>query len=279
MLYSDMFGKSGFLGISRVRRAVAFYVVGTNFHVAPLLLLCLPPAIVLWKKKRGGSASWSPATSLLIIFVLGQLVVLAFFEQIYFRYLIAPLPLLVLLEARSLTWCFGRPWARYGVVALLVLTNWIGAILPISALSNRGPHRFDFPLIEYVRGITSEYEDSREDVIDFFLANASASESVFVMDVEAPLIFYTGMKVIDGRFPENADAASEADWILTDSPSSVVFNPAWIFSTPPSELPNHIPIVLKVRNTARGASRADPHFHRYFTAEDFKNIVIYRRVR
>jgi 4-amino-4-deoxy-L-arabinose transferase-like glycosyltransferase len=279
IIYSDMFGKSGFMGVSRIGRALAFYISETNFHVVPLLLLCLPPAIFLWKKRKGQSEPWSPGTSLLLIFVLCQLAVLTFFEQIYFRYLIAPLPLLILLEGRSLTWCFGRPWSRYGILAVLVLTNWIGAILPISALSNRGPHAFGFPLIQYARGITSEYEDSKENVFDFFSTHASASESVFVMDVEAPLIFYTGMKVIDGRFPENGDAAPEADWILTESPSSVVYNPGWVFSTPLSELPNHKLMILSVRNTARGASRADPHFYQPFAAEDFKNIAIYRRIR
>ena len=279
IIYSDTFGKSGFMGVSRVGRALAFYISETNFHVAPLLLLSLPPPIFLWKKRKGQSDPWSPGTSLLMIFVLCQLAVLAFFKQIYFRYLIAPLPLLVLLEARSLTWCFGRQWARYMVLAVLILTNWAGVVLPISALSNRGPHGFGFPLIQYVRGITTEYEDSKENMIDFFLANASASESVFVMDVEAPLIFYTGMRVIDGRYPENAEAAAEAGWILTESPSSVVYYPGWVFSIPPSELPDHKPMLLNVRNTARGASRADPHFHQPFTAEDFKKIVIYRRMR
>lgn len=279
IVYSGMLGKSGFMGVSRVGRALAFYISETNFHVAPLLLLCLPAAIYLWNKKKGHSERWSPGTTLLIVFVLCQFAVLAFFEQIYFRYLVAPLPLLVLLESRSLTWCFSKRWVRYGVLAVLVLTNWIGAILPISAISNRGPHGFGFPLVRYVRSITSDYEDSKENVIDFFLTYASASESVFVMDVEAPLIFYTGMRVKDGRYPENASAASEADWILTESPSSVVYHPGWVFDAPPSELPDHRPTVLSVRNTPRGASRADPHFHQPFTAGDFKKLVIYRRTQ
>jgi hypothetical protein len=85
--------------------------------------------------------------------------------------------------------------------------------------------------------------------------------------------------VIDGRYPENAGKEAEADWILTESPSAVVYYPGWVFSMPPSALPDHEPMLLKVRNTALGASRADPHFHQPFTANDFKTIVIYRRIR
>ncbi len=274
VIYSGVLGQSRFMSISRVWRALAFYISETNLHIVPLLILFLPLLIFARRYLANEETRWRPETSLVIIFVVGQLAMLAFFYQIYFRYLMTPLPLLIILEARALTWSFTRRWVRYIVLSLLVLTNWLG-IIPL--LPFRVEHKPGFPLIHYAQEIASDYEDKLENVVDFFLVHGNPSESIFVMDVEAPLIFYTEMQIVDGRFPENTGKLTQTDWILTDSPSSVIYYPPWVLNISPSDLPGHEAIRLKVRNTAHGASRPDPNEHRAFTAQSFKDITIFRR--
>src|SRR6202011_4115036 len=80
-------------------------------------------------------------------------------------------------------------------------------------------HGLRSPLLEFIGGLKQGYADRFTDVRDFFSKEARPGQTVWVQDPEFPLIFYTGLQVIDARLrtPDNLP-----DWILPQSASGLL---------------------------------------------------------
>ncbi|RJP25890.1 MAG: hypothetical protein C4520_01685 [Candidatus Abyssobacteria bacterium SURF_5] len=276
VLYSGLLGKRGSVEFGGVADTLLYYIQRMNFHIFPVILLLLPPISLI--ARRVPVKRWLPGdkTGLLLFVIGGHFAVLSVFPFVYFRYLITVMPALFLLEARMLRRYVPARAARYFLVFLLAATNIPGII---SLYPIRGDRRISLPLAEFVAGITSDYEDAFEDVVGFLQDNAYESESLALTDPGYPFIFYTGMKVIDARYPRSYEKVWEANWVLSDNAVGVIdYGPASFLTLPASHADMYRANLLEVRDTPLGASRPDPDLHRHLTADAMKPLIVYRRM-
>jgi hypothetical protein len=248
---------------------LAYYLSEIHFHILPLFVLLL--GIVFFRRWR---SSRSPSEVLLWTVAVGHLFVLGMAPEIrYIRYILVLVPGVILLGAVMLV-TFVRPRPlRHALVAILCLSN---AASVLTAYPWRGGHDFEMPLVRFAREITSRYEDRLEDVVAYLRANASAEESLFALDPEFPLIFYTDMRVIDGRLSA-LDRDAPPDWILTESASGLL-------PQRPLRLPEDFdglyqPVHLSVPNSPRQGSRPAPDVHASFTNPNRTRFTVLRRRR
>jgi hypothetical protein len=190
----------------------------------------------------------------------------------YLRYLLPLIPVLFLLAAVIISRIRKPPLLAGLLLIALCLSNCISVA---SGYPFRGAHHLRLPLFNMVREITTPYADRLKDVVAFLRQNAKPDESLLVFDPEFPLIFYTRMEIIDGRFTHHSLQGTFPDWILSESASGVVESPA---TEPPPAL-YYEKIVLKVHDSARGGSIPEPDIHESFTAPSFSELVIYKSRR
>ncbi len=277
VLYSGMLRKGTSARFTGFVSVFLQYVYQINFHIFPLILLLIPPTYFILKKVSVRRCAPSRGTTLLLFFTFGQLFCLSIFPFTYFRYLVMSLPVLIILEAHIVQNYVRPGFLKVGFIAILALTN---APNILSLYPWRGEREFKSPVYEFVREITTPYEDKCENVVTFLRTYGDESESVAMLDPGYPIMFYTNMKVIDGRYPGNRGEAMTADWILTESPCGVIrYPPSVKVDIPESALSFYEKHTLQVRDTPLGASRPDPDTHWGFTASAVKDFTVYRRLK
>jgi hypothetical protein len=198
---------------------------------------------------------------------------------VYFRYLVTIMPVIFILEAYILHEYVSSRILRYALIAALVATNIIGII---SLYPLHGAYRFGSPIFSFVRGITTPYEDTMENIVDFLSENATENETLAVPEPGYELIFYTNMKVVNSVFKKNREEALRADWILTEVPAPVIpwYRPRTRLQPFDSTRPPPYKIyTLQVRDTPPGASRPDPDYYQNLQVEQFREFVIYRLLK
>jgi hypothetical protein len=111
-------------------------------------------------------------------------------------------------------------------------------------------------------------------VLQFLSKEAQPGQTVYVFDPELPLIFYTGLKIIDGRAGNGQLPEVLPDWILSESASGVM-------SVPPSLLPDSLAaqyrvISLPVHDSRRMGVIPEPDVYEFETA-DMTSLLIYKK--
>jgi hypothetical protein len=120
--------------------------------------------------------------------------------------------------------------------------------------------------------LNHNYADRFTDVRDFFSREAHAGQTVWTPDPEFPLIFYTGLKIIDGRLraPEGLP-----DWILPRSASGLVDqNP---LAVPDSVKPHYDSIFIQVHDSDRLDNLPEPDCYQYHSTQKLTDFLIYRK--
>lgn len=278
LAYAQPWQQTSRIGLQNFGRNFLYYLSTIHFYIVPLALLVIPPIKYCLNRSGLLIRGTNPPPTREIGILLWTLIPIHLFMLCitpgsFFRYLTPLIPVLILLVATVLVHHTGPRIIRTVVIVVLCLSN---VVAVLSAYPVRASHSINMPLVQFVREITSNYEDRLEDVVSYFRQNASPDESVFVFDPEFPLIFYTGMRIIDGRLNRKLYNNDLPDWILTESASGVL-------SYPPMELPKSLerhyrPVTITVHDTPRGGSRPDPQVHASFTAPRMKKMVIYRKI-
>jgi len=126
--------------------------------------------------------------------------------------------------------------------------------------------------MEYIASLHGRYRNRFTDVLDAFSKNAHAGESVWVADPEFPLIFYTGVKIIDARLgvPE-----MWPDWILAESASGVVTQRP--LHVPNAAMPSYETITLSVHDSDRFDCVPEPDVYQYRTTPQRADFLIYKK--
>jgi 4-amino-4-deoxy-L-arabinose transferase-like glycosyltransferase len=255
---------------------LAYCVSEIHFHMLPIPVLLIPAGVALFRclRRRSMSAASSPHAADLLLWSLlvAQTTVLSVtVPSVFFRYLTPLIPVLMLLGAAILTRYIRAAWARRTLVAVLAFSNVvaIGSGWPFL-----GPHRLELPLVTFVRSLTTEYTDRLEGSVNYLREQSTPDQTLCVADPEFPLIFYTGLKVIDVRL-HRAWPADPPDWILPLSPSAA--ESPFLLQIPPEYASDYERIVLPVPATPRGANRPDPHAHQFFTAPTQEELLLYRK--
>ncbi len=260
------------LALGDIASRAFYYVTEWNFHFVPWVLLFLP---IVGFIRRPVPARTSPAASGVrsLEQSLSILLVCSFFSFLLtpteLRYLLPLLPLACLLVS---AWSFR--YIRWPILAafLIALQSATNVIPIISTFGLNREHSWRIPLFQFVEGLNQNYADRFTDVRDFFSREAQPGQSVVVRDPEFPLIFYTGLKIIDARLsrPEYPP-----DWILPESASGTL-------AQRPMQIPdfvsaNYDRIVLRVHDSDRMDNLPEPDRYQYFTTSKLVDFPVYRK--
>jgi hypothetical protein len=276
------------------------YLLEYHFHFLPLVFGLMPGGAWLWHKwtsrrnpstaaatrnespdeaqtgsddSHAGSSTALGARfeTLMLLWLPLYAAVLANAPGIYMRYLLPLLPPGCLLVA---VWLFRYiPW-RSIAVALILVQCTTNALPILTAWPLRGAHFIRAPLVDFIDGITHPYHERLADVVDFLRADAQPGQTLMGFDPEFPLMFYTSLKLTDGRF---ITVLTEPlpDWILSESASGLrdpVPNPL-----PDVLKPRYEAVSLQVHNSARTGSMPEPDAHQYRCPEHLVPFVIYKK--
>ncbi|MBF0319404.1 MAG: glycosyltransferase family 39 protein [Nitrospirae bacterium] len=280
ILYAKSWTQTGNIDNRLFIPKLHYYAVEINFHIFPFVLLLIPAVFFIFSRFSGGirhaSIEKTPAQRdvelFLWILIPLQLAIVSVTPGLFVRYLIPLIPVFAILQAILLKRYLKGILLRYLLVGLLCFTN----ILSIFGLYFfRYGHKPALPIINLIRSIATPYSSRLKDVAAFLKKEAAPGESVLAFDSEFPLIFYTDMQIIDGRFTSGR-AMSQADWFFPIGPSCV-------FDMKPDMLPDDLskdfmPIEIEVHKSKRAGSIADPDKYEYFSPGDKEKFVIYKRI-
>jgi hypothetical protein len=278
LVFARPWHQSRNIGLHEFGPKFFYYLSELHYHIVPLVVFLIPPAIYFWEKvRRLRQTPLFPENGteiLLWTLIPAHLVILAATVGSYFRYLTPLIPVLILMASAILVRDVKPPIFSYLVVGMLCLSN---AISVYSLYPFRGVHSTKMQLAQFVREIASDYEDRLEDVVFYLSRNANPSQSVYVYDPEFPLIFYTDMRVIDARFNNRLDRRDLPDWIFPESASGLM--PSSPIRVPRALIAHYKPVSIRVHDTARNASRPDPDLHKGFTSSEYTKMLIYRKIQ
>ncbi len=248
-----------------------YYGTEWNFHFTPWILLLLPVMGLFTKAHPAQSLTASllrPLEQSLSILIVGYFVILLL-PLSELRYLLPLLPVGCFLASAWLFRYLPWPLLAAGVIALQATTNLI-AVVTTFGLSQE--HGWRAPLVQFIGGLNENYADRVTDVRDFFSREARAGQTVWVPDPEFPLIFYTGLKIIDGRLrtPE-----SLPDWILPESASGLSGQKS--LAIPDSVKAYYDTIFIRVHDSDRLDNVPEPDCYQYRATQKLTDFLVYRK--
>ncbi|MBF0456600.1 MAG: glycosyltransferase family 39 protein [Nitrospirae bacterium] len=281
LLYAKPWRQAGQVSNRLYIPKIHYYAVEINFHMFPFILLLIPAGYLIFGRLWGTgqiAAGKTPAEPVhkdleffLWIIIPVQLVIISAAPGLYSRYFTHLIPVFCILQALLLTRYVKAALPRYVLVGLICFTN----LLSIFGLYFfRYGHKPAFPVINLMRSVASPYTGRLNDVVAFLKKEAAPNDSVLVFDSEFPLIFYTDMKIIDGRYIDTKKMPVP-DWFFPAGPSCV-------FDLKPDNIPNDLskdftPIEIEVHKSKRAGGIPDPDKYEYFTTDEKEKFVIYKR--
>jgi hypothetical protein len=278
LAYAKPWHQSSNASLGYFTENLLYYLSEIHFYIMPLVLVFIIPVWYLLNRRKQPSKAKEPTMKDIEIFlwilVLAHLTVLGMIQGIFFRYIILLVPVIIILTSVILANYVRPPIFRYLLILILCCSN---AIAVFTAYPLRTSHSISMPFVQFIREITSNYEDRLEDMVCYLRQNANPNQSLYVLDPEFPLIFYTDMRIIDGRFTQTLNPNDLPDWILSESASGMVPSPLMQLPTP--LLKFYEPVNLNVHDTPRSASQPEPDVHVPFTASKMTQLVIYKKIR
>jgi hypothetical protein len=260
LLYAGAGQQSGLIGFQDFSKKVFFYTK----HVLPYLV----PIVIGLTYFRNASknsgrlfincpnAEELATYAFLFPLFAAYFAVLLVTPGYFYRYLVPLIPVLIL--------CFAH------VVCLIADTRCrYGAMAAVFLVFNA------VPCVRLLADITSHYENSVGDVVAFLNKNAKPDDRVYVPDPAFPVIFHTGLRVIDARLTHRLDTQDLPEWIMSESPSAI--GGASPIELPPALASLYTRVLLRVHDSPRGDSRPDPAFHAWFTSPGARKLIIYMK--
>jgi hypothetical protein len=262
--------------------SLPFYVRQMDLFLLPWCFLLLP----LWgwvsqrfiKKTPDPAIEISPAPTLatvpvfekyLLLLIVLYVPILLIMPGFYSRYLLPLLPITNLLIG---AWIFRYlRWTALAIVVLILqsTTNLFAAVT--NPFKPHEPVRSH--LVDIISSDFEPYDDRMSDVVRFFNIQAHPGDMLLSEDPELPLIFYTKLRVINARITA-PPAGHLPDWILPDSPSTVVGARPLVL--PDFFKPYYQGILLTVHDSRRGDTWPEPGVYQYHTASTTAQFVIYQ---
>jgi hypothetical protein len=279
LLYASVARQSEFVGYNLFLKKETYYLKEFHFHFIPLIFLLLPLVNWLMSRRTAASQSKLGAPAGVTGFEWWLLWLMALYLGIillppgaFLRYLLPMLPVACLLAAAWVFRYVRRTEIAVALIAVQCLTN---ALALGSGFPFRGKHTLRWPLAEFVQGNREPFQDRFTDVLEYLLREAKPGESVFSLDPEFPLIFYTGLKVIDGRLiRDKTPLRIPPDWVLTQSASGVMNSVA----APPGNVVRLLyeEIVIPVHESVNFGVVPEPDRYQYHTGKE-RTFVLYRK--
>jgi hypothetical protein len=270
LLYARPWRQAQELAHEKLFEKNLYYISEWHFHFIPWVFFLLPLMSLLTSRRPPEPGNIPKFEAALIVLLVGYFVVLLP-AQSELRYLLPLLPIGCLLSSAWL--------ARYidskAVIGLIVTIQAATNFIPIvTTFGLNREHRWRAPIVEFITSLNADYVDRFSDVLQFFRANAAPGQQVWVRDPEFPLIFYTGLRVIDARLNQPREMP---DWILPQSASGLIEQES--LEIPDSIKSNYVPVFLTVHDSDRLANVPEPDVYQYRTTQKVAPFVIYRRTQ
>ena len=275
VVYAQPWQQAGVIGGENPATKLWAYVREFNFHFVPFAFCLLPIAGWIVALRRPRPETVDPIRTferhLLLLFPL-YLVVILFAPAWFLRYLLPLLPVACMLVS---AWVFRYVKWRAAAAALILVQCSSNVIGIATGPAFGGGHELRSPLIDFVGSITQPYYDRFTAVLTYLNKEASPGQTLLVLDPEFPLIFYTRLRIIDGRVNHTALAdGSGPDWVLAESASGVG---ELRIRLPPEILQHYETISIDVPNSPRGGGMPEPDTYEYRTAEYLVGFTVYRK--
>lgn len=294
LVYARPWRQSEAIGPERHLSKVLAYLGEFQFHFLPWVFLLLPLgawANAKWRRTHslsakperpppnpGDSAPRAPAAIRrlewhLVILIPVFTLIISVAPGRFTRYQLPLAPMACLLIAAWVVrWV---PW-RSAVIALLAIQCTSNFLPFSSAYPWRGTHSLRWTFPAFAIGITHDYTDRFSDLVAFFNQEAKPGDAAFVFDPEFPLIFYTRLRIVDGRLMAGLPNPLP-EWMLSESASSTG-------EQVPGPLPNLLKpyydvVTIPVHNSTRRASLPDPDTYQYQTTAEKTTFRVFRKTR
>ena len=253
-----------------------FYTLEFHMHFLPWAFALLPVAGWMLRRTRRKTAPERADPSLAFEFLLAFLLVTSICVLVqppghFLRYMLMVLPVGCLLAS---AWTFRHIRSRTAATALIAAVCLTNGVAIATAYPWRGGHALRWPVAHWLLSVHRPYGSRLNDVVQFLRKEAQPRQTVFVFDPELPLIFYTGLEIIDGRAVDGELPGVLPDWVLSESASGVM-------SVPPSLLPDsfaaHYRVIsLPVHDSRRMGVIPEPDVYEYESA-NMTSLLIYKK--
>jgi 4-amino-4-deoxy-L-arabinose transferase-like glycosyltransferase len=270
LIYAHPWGQSNAMGSENYFSKAFHYLLQIHFLFVPLCFLLLP-LLGFISKGRAVLPDITKRWECFLSFLLPlYFVVVLFAPGFYLRYQLPLLPLLCLLAA---AWVLRYVRWRALAIVLIVVQVFSNFFAIASGFPFRHGRALRFPVVEYVAGTSAPYTNRLDDAVDFFKAHAKPGQRVLSFDPEFPLIFYTGLGVIDGRIMAPPPGVLP-DWILPVSVSGDVTREA--VALPDFVKSHYTLITIPVHDSTMFDSIPEPDVYQYHTSATRVPFQIYQ---
>jgi 4-amino-4-deoxy-L-arabinose transferase-like glycosyltransferase len=278
LLYARPWQQAGIVGGENALVKAWEYAREFHFHFVPIAFGLLPVAGWLIRFRRSPTSVVEPVNVIhtferyLLLLMPLYLVVILLAPAWFLRYLLPLLPVACMLVS---VWVFRYLKWRVAAVALVLVQCSSNVVGVTTGFAFGGGHHFRSPLADFVGSITHPYSDRFTAVLDYLNKEARPGQTLLVLDPEFPLMFYTRLRIIDGRVNRAALAdGSGPDWVLAESASGVG---ELRIRLPPEILRHYETIAIDVPNSPRGGGMPEPDTYDYRTAERRSRFIVYKK--
>ncbi|MCG6553023.1 MAG: glycosyltransferase family 39 protein [Candidatus Magnetominusculus sp. LBB02] len=279
IIYAKPWVQKGFIEKKSYLHNLYFYVIESNFHLFPYILLLIPAAYYAYGgiKRRAACEVLprNPDVELFLWIVLPlQLCVFALAPGQFLRYIAPLVPAAAILQAVLLKRYVKAAFVRCVIVGLICITNLpsVYGLSLIKTVPQYYGHKPELPIVNAVHSIALPYEGAMEDIVSFLKKEASPNQSIMVFNYEFPIVFYTDMQVIFGRFDTGQ---SMPNWIFPRCISCVTDKEP--VKIPESVLKCYNPVEIEVHNSKIAGMIPEPDRYEFFSPKEKEILTVYKR--
>ena len=245
--------------VSRVLLIFLKNMLNINNFIFPLLFTAAIGWILLNRGK--GDAEMNRVNTILILLIIFcTIVVLSAMPWMYFRYLIALVPLSCLLLGLIIDKImFFSKALSYGVIVLLIFTNVFSLTLP--------PYTIRFDFLNYLYEITHDYDGPNEGIVSYLAKHGKPGQLVITNYGQLPIMFYTDLRAIG--FGQDPRTSEQADWIIIRRGRG--------YQTYLRSLCTHYQAITIDYPDIPWENMPDPSYHQYRTAVKAPRIVMHKK--
>ncbi|MEO5356147.1 MAG: WD40 repeat domain-containing protein [Nitrospirae bacterium YQR-1] len=286
LIYAKPWHQSGFVGGSNPISKLKYYFIEIHFHIIPLVVLLIPVVYYLCRRyypKAGCATAQRVSTVekdivLLLVLILSlTLLIVPLAPWVYIRYVVHFIPVAVLLIVFILTTYIRSEPIRLIILCLLCFTNYISwfSAYPVRALRGQtvAVHESKATIVKLINYILTNSTDRLEDTVKYLNKEGTPGDTVLVSCPEFQLAYYTGMRVVNARFPEMFNLTTLPQWILPECVSDDTPVPLY----PPKQYAKYYrPVSVEIHNTPVVGNMPNPDIYDQFSTDSKSYITAYK---
>jgi hypothetical protein len=274
---------NSFSAIRFAKFAGAYLIQIFQYTFSPLLLLPIA-VIVIGKRKKsreqekkskrksgpqmsGMKRAWEFVSgseerqniALLLLFIAANLAIVLPAPYPFFRYLAPVIPAFCLIIA-------------------LIIESSLKTHLLLGAVAS-ALFIFQQPVLDYIYETTHDYDGPVEGIVEYLNAHGKEGDTVLITYEDLPVKFYTNLRVLGGLTGEDLSDARKADWLIIRKYTVSRYQETVRKFISENLAPDKFERIEIPYPDIPFENRESPSEHRYRTATDESQVVIYRRIK